>query len=161
MKKSVAIFAYLLICVCLSGCFGRQIPVTAYSMNNPWECDGNSITVTAATTADSYLSSDGKEYVPEDGGILVVVRCCVSMADSWSISQKTCLQNAARNIPMLCDPISENHKNGEEAMVLLFSIPEAEYTGDVQQYYLDMQISCGSSIRTQLFHFINFKDHES
>ena len=157
MKKTLMFTIIIIISVCICGCFNNPSTVLAYSLNYPWECEGNSVTLTGVTIADSYTSPDGTEHIPDADGVFVIVSCRVSMSPTWNISQKTSIENAVANIPMLCEPFSEGHNDGEEKLILLFSIPDDEYTGNIRDYLLNMEISSGSNTRTQLFNFIDEK----
>ena len=155
MKKTLMITIVIIISLCICGCFNNPSTVLAYSLNHPWECEGNSVTVTGVTIADRYTSPDGTEHIPDADGVLMIVSCRVSMSPTWNISQKTSIENAGTNIPMLCGPISEGHADGEETVSLLFSIPGNAYSGKIQDYVLNVEISSGANVRMQLFHFVD------
>lgn len=87
MRKFAIILAVcLLLCVTLCSCTNEpKTPYYFYCLNAVWECEGNRISFTEATVADTYLAPDGTEY-SKDGNVLAIVRCKAIMAPEWRMS---------------------------------------------------------------------------
>lgn len=156
MKKFILFTACLLLCTILFGCI--KTPTGAYQatgMNDPWEHEGNSITVTGVTVTDSYLAQNGTLYSEKNDDYLVIVRCKVLMASGWSITghSLTCATSAGTNLCPPSEPLIEVSENGEETRILLFSIPGKEYAGDIDVYHMEIQIASGNYVGRQGFVF--------
>lgn len=53
----------------------------------------------------------------------------------------------------LCDPIPEVSDSGEETLIYLFSIPKEEYTGNLLDYIMSVNIISGEVSRLEDFGF--------
>lgn len=146
MKKSVLILAAILaLMLCTGGCSipGSKIPdhFTFYPLNHPREIEGNIVTLTSATAADSYHAPDGTVYTQEPDGTLILVTADVEMLDGWEISAKTYMQHGYSGnkiCSLFCDPIIEVSDDGKVTNTLLFSLKAGEFSGFFNDYSMTL-----------------------
>lgn len=148
MKKTRILILLLELCVILSACQGFRGGPTVYCIGGTWETDENAITLTAASSAESYTCPDGTVLVPYDGKIFMVVECSAELAEGWKIADDlVCYRhhNGGLNgdYGLFCDPISL----GGSEYVLLFSVPADVYTGDPGDYNVGFVIEQSENVR--------------
>ena len=147
----------LLLCLLLPGCHVNTTgQFVTQKMNSPWEFEGGSVTVTGVTVTDSCLIPDGTAY--EQGrDVLVIVKWKAKLNPEWSLSSMNLTTLFATNNStgtLLCDPIPEVSESGEEVFLCLFSIRKAEYTGNIRDYFMNVNIAeSGGAYRLQTFNF--------
>jgi hypothetical protein len=151
--KKVVLFCCLLLLMTILGCARVKAPHPLIKMNTPWECEGNSITVTGVTVTDKYLAQDGTEYSKDTGDVLIIIRCKATMVPGWSITDYR-LISASTKESSLCAPITEMSDSGEEMLLFLFGIPKERYDGAMHGYSLEMQIRSGGRYGSTTFIFI-------
>lgn len=153
MKKTAIIFAVcLLLCVALCSCtMEPETPYYRYCLNAVWECEGNRISFTEATVADTYLAPDGTAY-SKDGNVLLITRCKAIMAPEWHIDF-VILHGPGSGFKSICDPIPEVSDSGEETLIYLFTIQKEEYTGNILDYDLSVNLVSGEANRLETFCF--------
>lgn len=148
MKRSqiVCLGTFVLCAMILCGC--TQPGPTVYTFGGVWETDGNAVTLTAASSAESYTCPDGTVLVPHEGKLFVVVECSAELAEGWMIADDlACYRHHNGGLKgdygLFCDPISL----GGSEYVLLFSVPADVYTGDPGDYNVGFVIEQSESVR--------------
>lgn len=169
MKKTTFILTLCLVLFFfLPGCQEETgKPYTSICMNVPFKFDGCSFTVTAVTVAESYLAPDGTTHSQNDDDMLAIVRCKAELMSEWHASNMFLVLSHYSEYAqedsigkLLCDPIPESSSNGEDALIYLFSIPKEGYSGNIQDYYLNINFVSSEGPNTlQTFNFYDYLEY--
>ena len=114
-----------------------------HGLNQPWEIEGNELMITEFAAVYQYVTPDGTVMKPENGQIILLVRCHAILKSTWGFSQETCLRDhrhSARNYYMICDPILERTDDTGHTYAFLFSVSERDYSGTHEDYRLNLCI---------------------
>ena len=139
----LTILLCVVVCFVVCGCF-NPTDRSIYPFDHVCYIDGRDVYAHMAelSVAESYTTPDGKEFLPEDGGELWIVKGKLHI-DPWHIvSDGTYLDNSGfkKDIPLFCDPIIEQTENGESEVTFLFCVKETDYRSEVTGWiYLQLR----------------------
>ena len=143
MTKVRILVTILCFILCLLFCGCGPGGKTTYPFGHVYYFEGHDVYayMTELTTAESYHTPDGTDYLPEDGGIFFIVKGQLHIAP-WYISKETVLRGDCfdRSIPLFCDPIIEEIESGESTVTLLFCVKDTDYHAQ-SEISLDLQIT--------------------